>query len=287
VYVQEGQAVRAGQLLAMLDQTDYRLTVTQATANAVRAADEHERMKALYERGSLAPNDYAKYATNAQVTGAQAQLALEQFKDTRLVAPISGIVSRRNVDAGETVGPGAPVFSIVAIDPVEIRIGVPEAQIGMIRRGASATIAVPALAGQPFPAHVSTIGVAADAASRTYQVKLDVPNPGRQLLPGMIAEASVSGSVTMRALTVPGEAVVRDAEGATLVFVYFPNEGRVYSRRVEIGGAVDREIEITKGLTPGELVVVAGQTRVRDGSRVSATSEGAASSTSTTAGASR
>src|SRR5690349_328404 len=137
------------------------------------------------------------------------------------------------------VGIGTPAFGIVAIDPVEIRIGVPEAQIGMIHRGAGATIAVPALAGQPFAARVTPIGVAADAASRTYAVKLDVPNPGHHLLPGMIAEASVRGDAMVRALTVPGEAVVHDAEGATLVYVYFPKEQRVYSRRVEIGGAID------------------------------------------------
>ena len=90
------------------------------------------------------------------------------------------------------------------------------------------------------------IGVSADPTSRTYPVKLTVPNPGRVLLPGMIAEARIQGNRMTRALTVPGEAVVRDAEGATQVFVYFPAERRVYSRRVTVGSPIDREVEITE-----------------------------------------
>jgi RND family efflux transporter MFP subunit len=115
------------------------------------------------------------------------------------------------------------------------------------------------------------IGVAADPASRTYPVKLTVPNPARALLPGMIAEARITGAEITRALTVPGDAIVRDAEGATLVFVYTPADRRVYGRRVTVGAPIDREVEIRDGLAPSDLVVVAGQQRLRDGVRVAAT----------------
>lgn len=271
VSVEEGQAVRAGQVLAAIDPTDYALSAQQATASAAQAADEYARMRQLYERGSLAPNDFLKFEAASKVATAQADLAGERLADTRLLAPISGIVVRRGIDGGEMAAAGVPVFSIVAVDPVTVRVGIPEAQVGLIRRGAPATITVPALAGRPFTARVTMIGVSADAASRTYPVKLDVPNPGRTLLPGMIAEAQIGGSRTVRALTVPGEAVVRDAEGATLVFIYLPAERRVYGRRVSVGSPIDREIEITEGLTAGDLVVIAGQDRLRDGATVAAT----------------
>jgi membrane fusion protein (multidrug efflux system) len=273
VLVEEGQAVRAGQLLATVDAIDYKLSAEQAVASAAQAADEHQRMRQLYERGSLAPNDYAKYEMATKVKAAQAAQAQERLDDTRLTSPISGIVARRGVDAGESAAPGVPVFTIVALDRVTIRVGIPEAQIGLLRRGTTATIAVPALAEKRFPARVTMIGVSADAASRTYPVKLEVPNPGHLLLPGMIAEAHIDGDRMTRALTVPGEAVVRDAEGATLLFVYFPAERRVYGRRVTVGSPIDREIEITEGLAADELVVIAGQERMRDGASVTATVE--------------
>jgi RND family efflux transporter MFP subunit len=274
VAVEEGQIVRAGQLLAAIDPTDYQLSVQQASASATQAKGEYERMRQLFERGSLAPNDFQKFEAAAQVAAANASLASERLGHTRLVAPISGVIARRGIDLGEMAAAGSPVFSIVAVDPVTIRVGIPESQIGLIRRNATATIAVGALAGQLFNARVTTIGVSADPASRTYPVKIDIPNPNRTLLPGMIAEAHISGNRITRALTIPGEAVVRDAEGATLVFIYFPAEQRVYSRRVTVGAPIDREIEITDGIAPGELVVIAGQERIRDGATVAATTEG-------------
>ena len=282
VAVDEGQMVRAGQLLAVVDPTDYRLSLQQAHASAVQAKGEYERMRQLHEKGSLAPNDFAKFEMAAQVAASNASLAQERLGDTQLTSPISGIIVRRGIELGEMASPGVPVFTIVAVDPVEIRVGIPESQIGLIRRGATATIAVPALAGPMYTARVTMIGVSADPASRTYPVKIDVPNPGRSLLPGMIAEAHISGNRMTRAFTVPGEAIVRDAEGATLVFVYFPAEKRVYSRRVTVGAPIDREIEITNGVAPGELIVIAGQDRLRDGASVTASTEDAAADSTTT-----
>jgi RND family efflux transporter MFP subunit len=286
VAVEEGQMVRAGQLLAVIDQTDYQLSLQQANASAVQAKGEYERMRQLHEKGSLASNDFAKFEAAADIASSNASLAQKRLSDTRLASPIAGIVVRRGIELGEMASPGVPVFTIVAVDPVEIRVGIPESQIGLIRRGATATVAVPAIAGPMYTARVTMIGVSADAASRTYPVKIDVPNPGRSLLPGMIAEAHISGNRMTRAFTVPGEAIVRDAEGATLVFIYFPAEKRVYSRRVTIGAPIDREIEITNGIAPGELIVVAGQDRLRDGAAVTATvDEAQADSVTTTVAA--
>ena len=273
VAVEEGQVVRAGQLLAALDTTDYALDEARAVASAIQAADEYARMRQLFERGSLSPNDAQKFETAARVTAAQAALAEERLADTRLASPIAGIVVRRGVDPGEMAAAGMPAFTIVAVDPVTVRVGIPEAQIGQVRHGAAAAVAVPALAGRRFDARVTMIGVAADPASRTYPVKLAVPNPDRALLPGMIAEARITGAGMTRALTGPGLAVVRDADGATLVFVYFPAERRVYGKRVTVGAPVDREVEIVSGLAADDMVVVAGQQRLRDGAPVIATIE--------------
>jgi RND family efflux transporter MFP subunit len=271
VAADEGQPVRAGQTLAVIDPTDYRLSLDQAEASAAQATDEYTRMRLLHAKGSLADADYLKAEAAAKVSAAQAGLARSRLGHTRLESPIDGVVSRRGVDAGEMTAAGQPAFTIVAVDPVTVKIGVPEAQIGQVRQGAAATVSVPALGGERFAGRVTMIGVTADAASRTYQVKLDVPNPSHALRPGMIAEAHIGGARVVRALTVPGEVIVRDAEGATLVYVYAPKEKRVYGRRVTVGAPIDREVEIKDGLAPDDLVVVAGQQRLRDGLRVAAT----------------
>ncbi|HXK07199.1 MAG TPA: hypothetical protein VMS37_32695, partial [Verrucomicrobiae bacterium] len=118
---------------------------------------------------------------------------------------------------------------------------------------------------------VAIIGVAAEPASRTYTVKILVPNPGPVLLAGMVAEARIFGPAKIHALTIPAEAVVPDPQGAPNVFVYSPDRKRVYGRRVEVGSPVGKEVEIRSGLTGTEQVVVSGQQKVREGSLVEIT----------------
>jgi multidrug efflux pump subunit AcrA (membrane-fusion protein) len=118
---------------------------------------------------------------------------------------------------------------------------------------------------------VFLIGVAAEAASRTYTVKILVPNPGPVLLAGMVAESRIFGPAKVQSLTIPPESIVPDPEGAPNVFVYFPDRKRVYARRVEVGSPVGSEVEIRSGLHGNEQIVVAGQQKVREGSLVAIT----------------
>jgi RND family efflux transporter MFP subunit len=266
----------------------------QARIDFERAEDEYKRMKFLVERKSLPPNDFQKFeaaykaarerydqaqegtrkedrataAAQAHAADAQASEERKRLDDTRLLAPISGNIGMRRVDPGQTVAAGTPVFSIVELNPVKVRVGVPEAEIAKVRQGAAAEISVPSLNGRRFAGKVAIIGVAAEPTSRTYTVKILVPNPGPMLLAGMVAEARIFGPAKVRSLTIPGEAIVPDPQGAPTVFVYFPDRKRVYGRRVEVGPPVGNEVEIRSGLSGGEQVVVAGQQKVREGSLV-------------------
>jgi len=104
------------------------------------------------------------------------------------------------------------------------------------------------------------------AQAGTYSVKITVPNPTLEMRDGMIAEASIEGAARVSRLLLPPDAIVRDSQGATSVFIYFPDTKRVYRKRVVVGDAVGSEIEIQRGLTGDELVVVKGQNLVREGS---------------------
>ena len=121
---------------------------------------------------------------------------------------------------------------------------------------------------------VAIIGVAAEPTSRTYTVKILAANPGPVLLAGMVAESRIFGPAKVKSLTVPGEAIVPDPQGAPNVYVYFPDRKRVYARRVEIGSPVGSEVEIRSGLHGDEQIVVAGQQKVREGSTVEITGGG-------------
>lgn len=320
VLVEEGQAVKKGQMLAVLDAADYRNAfdaaaaqsdAAHATAEKARAGlrtqeleqaridfdrwqDEYTRMKLLFDRQSLPANDFKKIeagyqaaqqryemarqgtraeekeAAVAQSRAASAQLheAQKRLGDTRLTAPIAGYVGMRRIDVGDSVGAGTPVMSVLDLNPVKVRVAVPESEIGDVKEGARAVVTIPSLEGRPFEGKVDTVGVAADAASRTYTVKIAVPNPDRLLRAGMVAEARIYGSTMANALTVPGESIVRDARGVVHVYVYDAGQRRVYLRRVDVGAPVGNEVAIRNGLAAGDQVVVAGQQNVREGSPV-------------------
>jgi len=325
VFVEEGQHVGRGQLLAEIEPTDYRNALDAANAQRQvaealaqkagaglrkqeveearidlnRWEDEYKRMQFLVERKSLPPNDFKKIeaaynaaqeryqmavegtrledrnAAMAQALAAKAQASEESKRlgDTRLLAPITGNISMRRVDPGQTVAAGAPVLSIVNLNPAKVRVGVPEAEIGKVTPGARAEVSLPSLGGRCFEGRVEIIGVSAEAASRTYAVKIVVPNPGPVLLAGMVAEARIfvwtkAGPAKERVLTIPGEAIVRDPQGATNVYVYHPDRKRVYARRIEVGPPIGGEVEIRSGLNGDERVVVGGQQKLREGTPV-------------------
>jgi RND family efflux transporter MFP subunit len=265
----EGQPVRAGQEIAALDPTDYRLAVAQASALADRAARDRDRNQPLLASGAIAPADMDHLETGARQSAAAAELTRKRFADTRLGSPISGVIARRAIEVGATVAPGQAVFTIVDLDPVRVRVGVPEADVGRITEGAAATVRIPAL-DTSFAGRVSLIGVLADPATRSYTVEISVPNPSRRLRAGMVAEATITNAQTRSAIVVPATAVVHDGgvNGTTNVYVLDQDGARVHARRVTTGPAHGDSLEITAGIAAGERIIVAGQQRLREGALV-------------------
>lgn len=275
----EGDYVEKGQFLAAIDPIDYKLSLQAATAQTGlakitldRSQDEYARMKFLYESKSLAQNDFEKHKAawlSAQQQLEQAiatqKLAQKRLNDASLNAPADGFISRRAIEPGQSSGPGNPVFEIVKLDPVEINVGVPETDIHLIRVGLTATVTIPALPAQSFVGKVRVINVAADSNTRTYMTRIVIPNPTHILRVGMVAEARIQGDKMVDLMTLPAETILRDPQGATIVFVHYPEQGRVYAKRVETGVVYGREIAIKSGLSGDEAVVFAGQEKLRDG----------------------
>jgi RND family efflux transporter MFP subunit len=283
----EGDYVKKGQILASIDPTDYQLALTAATKQTEtaevahkRAEDEHRRMKMLYDSNSLAANDYEKFKAAFDSTGRQYEQAVASEKlsrkhltDATLYAPTSGYISKRSIEPGDTASVGQPVFEIVQLDPMEVNVGVPETDVHLVRIGQKADITVPALPGKSFQGTVRIINVSADPGTRTYMTRISVANKEHSLRVGMVAEATIRGDRTISMVTLPGDAVIRDPQGATQVFVYYPNQKRVYTKRLEIGAVIDRNVEIKSGLSGDELIVLAGQSKLRNGSVVTVTEQ--------------
>jgi multidrug efflux pump subunit AcrA (membrane-fusion protein) len=317
VYVEEGQHVTHGQVLAELDPADYRhgydaalgaADAAQATERKAqnglrpeeleqarialeRTQDEYQRMKFLYDRKSLDANDFHKFeaayltakqnyemarrgtrAEDKAAAAAQTRTSIAQMRDAkshlskcRLVAPISGFIGIKHVNVGDFVAAGTPVFSVLDLEVAKVRVAIPEAEIGKIHVGSSATVTIPSLTGKSFQGTVEALGMTADPLSRTYTAKIAVVNRDHQLRDGMVSQARIFGSEQVHMLTVPGNAVVRDARGVSNVYVYNPVRRMVFARRVETDEFLAGEIAIKSGLDATDQVVIAGQQNLREG----------------------
>ena len=189
---------------------------------------------------------------------------------------MTGIVAKRATEPGATVAPGQTTFTIMNIDSVRVRIGVPEADVGGMQVGQVATVTAPALGEGSFHGTVSLVGIAADPTTRSYSVEIMVPNASRRLKPGMVAEARVAGTASRHFLVIPPSAVLHRANDVAFIYVYDSRERRVRQRAVSTGRIQGDAVEIVSGLVAGELVVVAGQQRIQDGSAVRLASDASA-----------
>lgn len=266
VYVDEGQNVSKGQLIAELDDTQARNILVSAQAGVTQAEDALQRYSLLHERGSLTDAQWVEI--QSKVTQARSQLAVakKNLADCRLVAPVSGVVGRKNVSAGETVVPSQAVVTLLDVSSVNVKFSVPEAEMRAIDANTPALITVGAI-GRSFAGGHIEKGVQADALTHTYDVRVRVNNKDRELLPGMVAEVSLGSGSFNSHLTVPLVAIQRRANGSLFVWTV-DDAGVAHRSNVELGRPEGNRMEIINGLAAGQRVITDGYQKVSEGSEV-------------------
>jgi membrane fusion protein (multidrug efflux system) len=267
VLVNEGQIVHSGQLLASIDPTEYDNALLIASAGLEQAEDMYTRLNGLYEKGSLPAKDYIDIKSKLAQAKANKNMAAKRVKDTKLYAPMSGIITAKLVEKGAMAAPGAPSFAIINTSKVYARVSVPESEIGKISKGQTANVSISTI-GQELTGKIAIINPMADAATKSYSVKIQLANGQGKILPGMIADAEISTGQNVGAITVPTKAVVRDADDITYVFVA-SGDNKVVRKRITASGLKGDDVVISDGLQSGDRVVVSGQTKLKDGAAIS------------------
>ncbi|VFQ43555.1 efflux RND transporter periplasmic adaptor subunit [Desulfoluna butyratoxydans] len=283
--VKVGDVLSAGDLVASLDDRDYRLRVQeaeagldQARAQARNAALSYERARRLWENDNISKSDLdraraAWESATAQVTSIEKKrdLAKRQLGYTRLVSPMSGSVTMVLADENENTGAGVPVAILASGRRVEVHVDIPEVMISDIRAGQAVAVRFAAMGKRPFPAVVYEVGTAATGFAATYPVTLRLVDEVREVLPGMAAEATFRfpGRGGERFL-VPSHVVGQDASGPFLFAAEPDGEGKATIRRlpVAVGALTQDGLEVFSGLTGDEWVVTAGMSRLSEGMRV-------------------
>ena len=268
VLVSEGQAVSRGQLLAEMDDTQARNLLSGAEAAMAQANDALQRYSQLHDAGSLPEVQWVE--VESKVAQAQSQLAVakKNLADCRLTAPVSGIIGRKLVGAGETALPSQAVVTILDVTSVKVKVSVPEAEIGSITDRTPATVSVEAAAVTATGGRIEK-GVVADALTHTYDVRVNVANPGRRLLPGMVASVQFDNSPDAAAagLTVPVTAVQKQAGGSLFVWTV-DADGSARRTPLQLGATVGNRVVVASGLQPGQRVVTEGYQKLSEGTKV-------------------
>ncbi len=268
VHVDEGDHVKRNALLAAVQSDDYRSNLEIAEAALFRARDAYDRFEPLYKEGAFAEKNFIEIKTGLAQAKARRNIAGKALADAQLRSPIPGIVGRRSIEVGQMATPQTPAFTIVKTHPIYARVAIPESEIGKVTVGQKAEVTIPAIDGRVARGAVTLIGVVADERTRTYAVKIELSNPDHVLRPGMIVQADIATDKAIDMLTIPGRAIVRDADNLTYVFVADAEKGMALRRRVSPGSAYQNEIEIRKGLTAKDSVIVSGQHRLTDGASI-------------------
>ena len=253
VFVNEGQWVNRGQLLATIDPTSAQNALAGAKAQLSQAHDAMERMKLLHDQGSLTDIKWVEVQSQATAEGG-----------TTVVG--GGVIGSGVKSAGESALPAEPVVRILNIDRVKVRFSLPEQEMSQLRSGAHALISVAALGGETFHSHSLTKGVEGDLMTHTYTVYAQVYNPSHKLLPGMVADVTFSSSNTSPQITVPARCVGQNPSGEQ--FVWVVAGGKAHQQKVKVGESRGNRLVITEGLKEGDKVITEGYQKVGEGSPV-------------------
>ena len=292
--VSEGQMVQRGQLLAEIDATSSgnsveaakALTsqaedmVRQAENTYAQAKDAHERLKLLHDNGSLPEIKWIEVETqlrqaetalntahsSVRSAAATERIARKNLSDTRLTAPVSGVIGKKMVGTGETALPSQAVVTILNINSVKVKVSIPETEMSTIHSDSRSLIAVDAVDKQVTGGRIEK-GVQADALTHTYDIRINVPNADHKLLPGMVANVRFDTSSGTGNPLLPISCVQKKADGSLFVWTV-GEDGCAHRNTVRTGPTFGNRISVTQGIRTGQRVITEGYQKLSEGTKV-------------------
>jgi membrane fusion protein (multidrug efflux system) len=270
IYVEEGDTVTAGQILARLDGDRLRLEVAESQAKLRKLERDLTRFKELSQKGLVAKNELENAEFDLDALRASYERARLELSYTEIRAPIAGVISARHIKVGNTISPNSqgradPTFRVTDLDPLVAYVHIPEKEFRKLAPGQAAEVVVDALGGTRFEGRIALISPTVDPQTGTFRAKLEVPDTSRRLKPGMFARVNIVYERRENALQVPRNSIL-DSDGGQSVFVVAGDKAE--QRKVVPGLVNGGWIEIKEGLKGDERIVVVGQGGLKTGTLV-------------------
>jgi len=266
--VSEGQTVQKGDILARIDERDYQNALASAKAAYRVAEANRKRIEKLYQQkvGTQSQvDDIIAQARTSKAAMDNAALALERCA---IRAPFDGVVNRFHIEAGQYLAIGDPVAEVLQMDRVKIEVGIPESDVDKVRRLEHFSVKIDALGGRTFSGTRHYLYQNSDNFARLYNLEIAVENPHNEILPDMFTRVEIIKTEVPDGLGVPLYSLINRRGMDAL---YIVRDGMAQFTPVETGILDGWQVEISKGLKPGDQVIVVGQRQIDDGEKVNVT----------------
>jgi len=265
IYLQEGRAVKKGDLLAKVNDKPLQAELSKLQAQIPLAEDRVFRQKMLLEKDAVSKEAYEQVTTELEKLRADIELAKARIAQTELRAPFDGVIGLRQVSEGSYASPSTVIASLTKIIPLKIEFSVNERYVHLLRQGTPITFSVPP-DPTAYPAQVYAVESRVDLKTRTLKARATYPNTNGRLTPGRTASIEIKSNEIVNALTIPSEAIVAEM-GRDIAYLYA--DGKAKQIEVLKGLRTAANIQVLQGLRAGDTLIVTGVMQLRDGLPVS------------------
>ncbi len=259
IFVEVGDKVVKGQRLAQMDKVN--LTKLQTELNNIR--ENYRRISELYGVGGASKQDLDNAKAQLEVATANST-SLEE--NTYLLSPINGIVTARNYDNGDLFNGQQALLTVMQVNPIKLKINISESYFSKVKKGLHVDVSFDVYEDEKFKGEISLIYPTIDPYTRTFTAEVKLRNDKNKIRPGMFGRVMINFGSEKR-MVIPDRAVVKQP-GSGVRYVYVYEEGKAYYREVALGIRLGSEYEVLSGLTEGEQIIIAGQSKLSDGDNV-------------------
>jgi len=269
ILVEEGDVVRKGQVLAHLDGRRLRLVMQKAKADLEKTTRKYERSISLHERGLVSAASFEDLKYELAAMRASFDLKTLNYNYTAIRATISGVVSSRDIKVGTNVNVGEPVFMVTNTSRLVAYLTIPQTELSKFSSGHTAAVKVDSMPDAEFAATIARISPTIDPGTGTFRATAYLDNQDSDLAPGMFGRFTIAYEKHADALLIPVAAAVQE-DNEIIVFVV--QDGAAVRRPIQVGIRSNGLLEVLAGLEASDIIITTGQSGLRDGSRVLASS---------------
>lgn len=265
IKVEEGDFVNTDDVLAQLEDEQLELEAQRAKATMDRLKNELNRKEELFKKNLISAQEFENAKYEYQVQKSEYELAQLKIKNSKIRAPISGVISDRLIKVGNMINIDQEVFEITDFDPILAVLKVPEHEMSKIQKRQQALLQVDAIKNETFEGQVLRVSPVVDPQTGTFEVTVSIRDESKQLKPGMFGRVRIVYDTHQNALMIPKNAVIKE-DGMSSVYVI--KNSMAYRKNINTGYSNGDNIEVLEGLAPSDTVVTIGQSSLQDSTLV-------------------